>query len=410
MINRNIQPQILQALSDSPVVLLNGARQTGKSTLVKELIAKDHPARYLTLDDAAVLTAAQSDPAGFLEGLDGNIVIDEVQRAPELFLAIKADVDRQRRTGRFLLTGSADILLLPRLAESLAGRMEILTLWPFSQGEIEGVREGFIDASFGEKLPVFSSSLSRDEIFTRILTGGYPELLERKNEERRRAWFGSYVTTILQRDVRDLANIEGLTSLPRLLGLLAARATATVNLAEVSRATGIAHSTLRRYLTLLEATFLIHNLPPWFTNIGKRLVKSPKLLVCDTGLMSYELGIDHERLALDPNLTGPLLENFVAVELLKQSAWSRKQPKLFHLRTQSGEEVDLILEAPNGKVVGIEVKASASIDSSDFKGLRLLGEALGTRFARGIVLYTGLETVPFSPRLHAVPISALWHS
>jgi predicted AAA+ superfamily ATPase len=368
VIIRNIKPQLLHALADTPVVLLNGARQTGKSTLVKELISKDHPARYITLDDAAVLAAAKEDPSGFVAGLDEAVVIDEVQRAPELFLAIKAEIDRHRRPGRFLLTGSADVLLLPHMAESLAGRMEVLTLLPFSQGEIDGTNERFIDTLFGQKLPTISNLSNRKAIFKRIITGGYPEISERKTDERRRVWFNSYVTTILQRDVRDLANIEGLTSLPRLLVLLAARATATLNLAEISRETGIAQTTLRRYLTLLETTFLIHHLPPWFTNIGKRLVKSPKLLLCDTGLMSYELGINEERIALDPGLAGPLMENFVAMEMFKQCAWSRTRPKLFHFRTQHGEEVDLIMESPAGQIVGIEVKASASVDSKDFKG------------------------------------------
>ena len=302
MIQRNLTRQLLQALSDNPVVLLNGARQSGKSTLARQLISEAHPARYLTLDDATVLEAAKSDPTGFISGLEGPVVIDEVQRAPGLFLAIKAEVDRQRHPGRFLLTGSADVFLLPEPYQNRwPGRMEVLTLWPFSQGEIDGMREGFIDAVFDNERLSFSDSSSRADIFSRAISGGFPEVIQRENWERRRAWFGSYVTTILQRDVRDLANIEGLTALPRLLGLLATRATATLNLAELSRGTGVAQTTLRRYLTLLEATFLIHNLLPWLSNIGKRLVKSPKLLISDTGLLSYESGITVERLQNEPS-------------------------------------------------------------------------------------------------------------
>ena len=390
------------------MVLVNGARQSGKSTLARQLISEAHPARYLTLDDATVLDAAKSDPTGFISGLEGPVVIDEVQRAPGLFLAIKAEVDRQRQPGRFLLTGSAEVLLLPTLSESLAGRMEVLTLWPFSQGEIDATKEGFIDAVFDNEQLGFSDSSSRADILSRAISGGFPEVIERESGERRRAWFGSYVTTILQRDVRDLANIEGLTALPRLLGLLATRATATLNLAELSRGTGVAQTTLRRYLTLLEATFLIHNLLPWFRNIGKRLVKSPKLLLSDTGLLSYESGITLERLQLEPNLAGPLLENFVAMELHKQAAWSRTQPRLFHFRTQRGQEVDIVMEDAAGRIVGVEIKTSATVKGDDFIGLRVLAEALGPRFRRGLVLYTGSETVPYGAQLFAMPIGAIW--
>ena len=408
MIRRNITQRLLQALSDNPVVLLNGARQSGKSTLSKQLISDSHPARYLTLDDATALEAAKSDPSGFISELNEPVVIDEVQRAPELFLAIKAEVDRKRQPGRFLLTGSADVFLLPALSESLAGRMEVLTLWPFSQGEIDGIQEGFIDAVFDNQLLAFSEPSNRADIFSRAISGGFPEVIQRESGERRRAWFGSYVTTILQRDVRDLANIEGLSALPRLLALLATRATATLNLAELSRGTGVAQTTLRRYLTLLEATFLIHNLLPWFSNIGKRLVKSPKLLMSDTGLLSYETGITLERLQNEPSLAGSLLENFVAMELHKQAAWSRTQPRLFHFRTQRGQEVDIVMEGAAGSIVGVEVKTSATVKGDDFTGLRVLAEALGPRFRRGLVLYTGSETVPYGGQMFAMPMSAIW--
>lgn len=408
MIKRNLTPKLLDALGDTPVVLLNGARQTGKSTLAKQIISDGYPARYLTLDEAPVLSAAKDDPAGFLAGLDGPVVIDEVQRAPELFLAIKVEVDRNRRPGRFLLTGSTDALLLPGLSESLAGRMEVLTLWPFSQGEIEGIQEDFIDTLFGDRLPFWSNLENRDDTLRRIVTGAYPEVIERKNEERRRAWFGAYVTTILQRDIRDISNIDGFTVFPRLLSLLASRATSTLNIADLSRSTDVPQTTLRRYLSLLEATFLIHQLPPWFTNIGKRLVKSPKLLLTDTGLMSYELGINAERLQAEPSLSGRLFENFIAMELLKQTTWSHAHPVLYHFRTQRGEEVDIILEDAAGNVVGIESKASATVSGDDFKGLRLLAASLGKKLKRGIILYTGRETIPFGQTLHAVPVSALW--
>jgi predicted AAA+ superfamily ATPase len=393
------------------VVLLNGARQTGKSTLVGSGELGDYNARYLTLDEAGVLAAAEADPAGFLSGLEGPVILDEVQRSPGLFPAIKMEVDRDRRPGRFLLTGSANVLLLPRLSESLAGRMEIMTLWPLSQGEIEGVKEGFVDAVFsGDPLPIGDDPGGTPNLHERLLRGGYPEVLSRSSESRRRAWFDSHITTILQRDVRDLSNIEGLTQLPRLLSLLAARSASLVNYAELSRSASMPQSTLKRYVSLLEATFLVRTLPAWSSNLSKRLVRSPKLLLCDTGLISAMQGLNAERLASDPVLMGPLLENFVAMELRKQSAWSQTQPRIFHFRTQAGQEVDLVMENAAGRIVGVEVKSSATVGSRDFRGLRALAEASGDRFLCGIVLYTGKTAVPFGDNLHALPVSSLWNT
>lgn len=409
MIHRHISAPLLDALADTPVVLLHGARQTGKSTLAQWFAAEKHAGRYLTLDDAAVLAAARSDPSGFIGGLKGPVVIDEVQRAPELFLAIKASVDRDRKPGRFLLTGSANVLLLPRLSESLAGRIEVLKLWPLSQGELEGSKEGFIDELFGGQLANTANPREGSSRFlSRLLRGGYPPVNQRPSAERQKAWFGSYITTILQRDVRDLANIDGLTALPRMLSLLAARAASLMNLSELSRSLAMPLTTLKRYIALLETTFLIQTLPPWSTNMGKRLVKTPRLILSDTGLMSYLLGLSEERLGDQPNLLGPLLENFVVMELQKQVSWSRVQPRLFHFRTQTGQEVDIVLEDAAGRLVGVEVKASSTVSSQDFKGLGALSELSGRRFHRGVVLYTGSESIPFGPKLHALPLNALW--
>ena len=409
MINRNITPIILDALSDSPVVLLNGARQTGKSTLAKWLAQGPHPARYLTFDDATVFAAAQHDPAGFLSGIEGNVILDEVQRVPELFMAIKAEVDRNRVSGRFLLTGSTNILLLPRLSDSLAGRMEILTLWPFSQGEVAGIQESFVDVAFDDKPSSdIKDTEDRARLVKRIFTGGYPEILKRPAFTRRKAWFGSYITTILQRDVRDLANIEGLTEMPRLLSLLATRAASLLNFSELSRSCGIPQSTLKRYMTLLNTTFMITLLPAWSGNLGKRLVKAPKCFLNDTGLTTHLLGIDEGRISDETPLIGPLLENFVLLELLKQSTWSNVQPTLFHFRTQTGHEVDIIMEDSGGRIVGIEIKAATSLGSKDFRSLQMLQDTLGKRFCRGIVLYTGIEGISFGKNLFALPIQSLW--
>lgn len=409
MYRRNVADVLEEALADSPVVLLNGARQTGKSTLVRSGMVAGFSGRYLTLDDAGVLSAAATDPAGFLAGLGRPVVLDEVQRAPDLFLAIKAEVDRDRRPGSFLLTGSANVLLLPRLSESLAGRMEVHTLWPLSQGELEGVREGFVDAAFsGGAPPAFLDAEDPPRLFERVLRGGFPEVVGRESAGRRRAWFDSYVTTILQRDVRDLANIERLTEMPRLLSLLATRAASLLSYSDLSRAAAMPQSTLKRYMALLETVFLVQTLPAWSANLGKRLVKSPKSILCDTGLAAHLQGVDAQRLSAEPVLAGPLLENFVAMELKKQMTWSETRPNLYHFRTQAGREVDLVLEDAAGRLVGVEVKSAATASAGDFRGLRALADATGDRFRRGILLYTGRESVPFGEKMHALPVSSLW--
>ena len=409
MYNRNITNKVLAALQDTPVVFVNGARQTGKSTLVQKLITRKHPAQYLTFDDSNVLSAASSDPAGFIAGLEGSLIIDEVQRVPDLFLAIKAEVDKNRKPGRFLLTGSANVLLLPKIAESLVGRMEILTLWPLSQGEIESRKETFIDRLFSDKsLSGGSSFIITKNLTKKILSGGFPEVLSRTDVNRQKAWFNSYITTILQRDVRDISNIEGLTSIPRLLSLVAARTGGLLNYAELSRSFSMPQTTLKRYLSLLETTFLIKLLPAWSGNLGKRLVKSPKTLLTDTGLISHLIGIDFERVKSEPQLFGALLENFVAMELVKQASWSKSQPQLYHFRTQTGQEVDILLEDSAGKIVGIEVKASSTVKADDLKGLRLLADSVGKKFIRGVILYCGSEYVPFGAKLAAIPMNELW--
>ncbi len=410
MYERNITRTLLDALADRPVVVLHGARQAGKSWLAQKIAREAPPAEYLTLDDPAVLTAAASDPAGFVQSLRGNTVIDEVQRAPQLFVAIKANVDRDRRAGRFLLTGSANIWLVPRLSESLAGRMEILTLWPLSQGEIEGIREGFIDAAFADRpLPLKRAPVDRDDIFRRILAGGYPEV-QALPPTRRSRWFASYITAILQRDVRELAQrIEGLTELPRLLTALAGRTATLLNAAELSRASGIPERTVVRYLTLLEATFLISRVPAWTANLRKRLLKTPKVIMPDTGLAAYLQNVDARRLRVEPTLAGPLLETFVITELRKQQAWSTTLPEVAHFRTAHGEEVDVVLDA-RGRLVGIEVKAAASVSPDDFRGLRAMAAATGRRFHRGILFYLGDTAVAVGPQLYALPLPALWRT
>ena len=410
MKSRHLTPLVLEALADTPVVFVQGPRQSGKTTLVQGLREQGYHADYFTMDDAVVLAAAESDPDGFIAGLPDRVILDEVQRAPSLFLAIKRSVDKKRKPNRFLLTGSANALFLPKVSESLAGRMEVLKLWPFSQGEIEERQEGFIDRCFAKdfKPRTFTGS-DWPSLVERIVAGGYPEALTRKESRRRQAWFGSYVTTILERDVRDIANIQGLRELPLLLRLIAARAANVLNLTDLARdANNTPQTTMHRYWALLEAVFFVQTLPAWSGNLTTRLSKAPKILLNDTGLLCHLVGLDAHRLKDDSLMTGAILENFVATELIKQAGWSQARPAFFHYRTQKQQEVDLVLEDSRGHLVGIEVKKSASPTAHDFKGLRFLAEQTGKKFIRGIMLYTGTESVAFGPNLHAVPISALW--
>jgi predicted AAA+ superfamily ATPase len=407
MIRRNIQESVRRAMADTPVVLLNGARQTGKTTLAQEL-ATAPASQYFTLDDAATLALAAGDPSGFIRNLTGPVVIDEIQKAPDLFPAIKLAVDQNRRPGQFLLTGSANVMTLPRLSESLAGRMEIIPLFPFSAGELTGQREGFVKRLFDGTLAKAKSIPTNDELAARLVRGGYPEAIQRTDDDRRGAWFASYISTILQRDVRDLARVDGLHALPNLLKLLAARASGLLNLADVSRDAGLPHTTLTRYLALLETVFLVHRLPAWSPNLGKRLVKAAKLHLVDTGLACHLLGTDARRLTDDRSLLGRMLETFVVGELRKQLSWAAPRTTLYHYRTAVGSEVDVLLEQADGSVAGLEIKASATVGTSDFAALQELRDQLGKRFIAGIVLYTGDQLVPFGDKLWLVPLPALW--
>jgi len=381
---RHITSLLTDALSDTPVVVVNGARQSGKSTLVQSLVGpQPAPQRYLTLDDPTTLNAAKSDPAGFINGLQGPVTLDEVQRAPELFLPIKEAVDRDRQPGRFLLTGSADVMLLPGMADSLAGRMEVLSLWPLSCAEVaDSSALNRADALFSGDLSALSIPLcERSELIGHLLAGGFPDAVARTSALRRTAWFDAYVQAILQRDVRDLAHIEQLTEVPNLLHLLATRSATLLNFAELSRTAGMAQSTLKRYFALLEMLFLVVRIPPWERNPGKRLVKAPKVFLPDTGLLCHLMGASAAGLGSKPGLPSAAVETFVLAELLKHVAFSRQRLSLWHYRTLSNIEVDFVLENRLGQITGIEVKASATVDAKDFKGLSHLKETEGGFFS-----------------------------
>jgi uncharacterized protein len=411
MLHRHLTGPLLEALADTPAVLVNGARQTGKSTLVQSPEVAGQDRQYLTFDDPGILAAARRDPNGFVAGLNARVTLDEIQHVPELFSVIKAVIDRNRQPGRFLLTGSANVMLLPKLSESLAGRMEVLTLWPFSQGEIRGVKENFVDTLFSGKSVGWSGkspAMSWEELLESVVSGGYPPAVARQSAARRDAWFQSYVTTVLQRDIRDLANIADTTAVPRLLSVVAARAGGLLNFADLSRTMALPQTTLKRYFALLEATFLVQLLRPWARNLGQRAIQTPKVYLNDTGLLAHLLGVTVDRLKGEGNVAGSVLENFVLMELRKQCAWSATRPELFYWRTVSGREVDVVLEDRTGKVVGVEVKAAATLGSNDVSGLQALASAVGKNWVRGVVLYAGADIIPFSANLHGVPIRRLW--
>ena len=413
MYQRNIAKQIAIAAQDTPAILLHGARQSGKSFLARQAAQDIFHTDYVTLDDLTALAAATQDPAGFLNGLGDRAVIDEAQRVPELLIAIKASVDRDRRPGRFLLTGSANVRSLPQFSDALAGRVEILDLWPLSQGELNDVCDGFVDAvfadGFADRARQAVHGAGPVDWVPLALAGGFPEALSRRDGPRRTAWFDAYVQTILSRDVRDLVNIAGLAEMPHLMSLVAERAAGLLNYADLSRDAGVSLPTLRRYFALLHATFLIRTVPPWFTTRAKRLVKTEKLYMGDTGLLAYLADFRPERFQKSPHLRGALLENFVFLELMKQRSWSDTRPGLCHFRSHDGQEVDFVLEAPGGRrIVGVEVKATASVSPADTHGMVTLSELAGDDFVRGVILYGGDRVVPIRENIHAVPLSCLW--
>lgn len=406
MYSRTISERVERALGDTPVVFVAGPRQSGKSTLVRRI----RPDAYVTLDRATTRAGAAADPDGFVAGLADPVALDEVQREPDLLLAIKAAVDDDRRAGRFLLTGSANVLMLPSVADALPGRMEIIHLWPLSQGEIHGAPDGFVDAVFGSGVrPRPSAPLTRAELVGRLLRGGFPEVVQRP-EDRRDDWFESYLTALMEREVRDLSTVESPRALTTMIRLLAARSGSTFNLADIARGLQLPQTTTRRYVSLLRAVFLVVEVPAWAPGLTTRLVRAPKMFLVDSGLAGHLLGLSAEHITAAPQHLGPLLETFVAMELRKQIGWSRTRPTLSHFRTARGEEVDFVMEARDGTVVGVEVKATATIRDREFTGLRALSALVGDRFRRGVVLYGGDEVVAFGPELSAVPTSSLWLS
>lgn len=405
MYRRLVEHRIRAALEDTRVVMLCGPRQSGKTTLAQLVAGADTP--FFTLDDAITLDAASTDPVGFVRALD-RAVIDEIQRVPSLILATKTSVDADPRPGRFLITGSANLMTLPRVADSLAGRMEIIRLLPLAQAELRGTRPSFLKRAFAGKTLTPTAPALDTDLVELVLAGGYPEALTRSGWRRRRDWHLNYIEAILQRDVRDIARIEQLHSMPRLLRVLAEHSGQLVNYSGFGSALGMNHVTTKKYVGVLENLFLVRTLQPWYSNTLKRLLKSPKLHFLDAGLLAALRDLSQDRLQRDRKPFGALLETFVFGELLKLASSAEDRYEFSHFRDKDGHEVDVVLEDGSGKVVGIEVKASATVSRHDFRGLERLAAACGDRFAQGLVLHDHDRTTPFGPRLAAAPISTLW--
>ncbi len=404
---RFAEPRLKEALADTLVVLIHGPRQCGKTTLAQHLGAKAGYA-YKSFDDAVTLAAARADPIGFVADLPAKCILDEVQRAPGIFSSLKMAVDANRTPGRFLLTGSANVLLVPALSDSLAGRLGIQRLYPLAQSELADHRPHFLGTLFGGRFPAKKRPRLGRELAARIAAGGYPAALARGTARRRTSWYRDYVETMVQRDVRDLARIASLDTLPRLLNFAAAQTARLINISDLGAPLQLSRPTIRDYVTLLEGVFLLEELPPWHSNRLSRLIKTPKLHVGDTGIACAVLNRDGAALWEDRALLGQMVETFVYQELRRQASWQEEEIRFHHFRDRDGFEVDLVLERPGGDLAGVEVKAGATVTAADFRGLHKFKDGAGKRFSAGVVLYDGEVAASFGERMYAVPLSELW--
>lgn len=405
--HRHLAPRLKAALRDTPAILIHGPRQCGKTTLAKSVGAALNYT-YLTFDDDAILASAKSDPVGFVANLPNRVILDEVQRVPEIFTSIKSVIDKRRTAGQFILTGSANVLLVPNLSDSLAGRMGILRLHPLSECELNGHKPHFLQSLLRGK---FSSGVFEplgSELARQITRGGFPDAIKRSTASRQRAWYRDYVETHIQRDVQDLSKIRSLHTLPKLIQFAASYTSSLLNVSDLAAPFELTRQTINDHVTLLERVFLVDLLPSWHRNHMSRLVKRPKLHLGDTGLACAIRGLDAKQLVSDKASFGAMLETFVLQELRRQSTVETDPVSFYHYRDRDDFEVDIVVEGHGNVVAGIEVKSAASVNSSDFRGLRKLKSSVGQQFAAGVVLYDGTATIRFERDLFAVPIRNLW--
>jgi len=408
-IRRLAHPLVLTGLGDTRVVVILGARQVGKSTLAEEIAAHDYPMEIVTLDERTLREAANADPAGFLAGFQRPLLIDEVQRAPDLLLAIKEIVDNDQRSGQFLLTGSANILTAPRIRDALTGRAEYITLWPLSQVELNGATANFVDRLFSADPPnIAGAPTGRAAFVDMVARGGFPEA-QRREADRRRRWYRDYINSLVERDLRDISGAQMLRVVPGLLRLVASQAANLFVPSTISKSLKIDNETVTSYTQLLETIFIVKRIQAWTPGIGSREIQHEKIYVVDSGLMAYLLGANEQRIGADDQVTGKIIENFVAMEIARLIETSETEPRHYHYRRRDGrDEVDIVLETLAGKLAAVEVKAAATVDARDYKAITKLRDARTNDFVAGVVVYTGARTIPLGDRLWAVPISGLW--
>lgn len=410
-LTRQIRPRVRELLSESRAVAVLGARQVGKSTLLQDLAGSDFPATVLTLDDDVTRRAAAADPTEFVARLETPVAIDEIQRVPELLLAIKQRLDRDDSRGQFLLTGSANILALPSVKDALPGRVDYVNLWPLSAAELASSgTDNFVDRVLDGAPPdIDAVPIGRAPYAERILRGGYPDAQVRGLRSLG-SFFSSYLASIIERDLSEVANLRAPDSVERLLHVIAARTGGLTSFQGMGRDLGLDKNTVHSYTRALENLFLVHPLKPWQVNLGARQVKSPKLYVVDSGLLCRLFKANRQRIEEDGTVAGPVFESYVTMELLRLAEVSAAEASLFHYRDKLGREVDVVLESASGEIAGVEVKAGATVSYDDLGGLRRLRDKLGDRFRCGVVLYAGERTLPFGDRTWLVPLAALWRS
>ena len=414
-VERFVEEKIVNSLKAFPAVYIAGPRQSGKTTLVKRICASRHPARYITFDDLQSRSAAEHDPEAFLRGLRGNVVLDEVQLVPNIFRILKIIVDENRQSenggrGKFILTGSANVLALPQLSDALAGRMSVHNLLPLSATELYMTREAnFIDRAFFGNFN-FDTDYDEFDLNHVLRNASFPELLTLEDSLIRREWCNTYLQTVLLRDVYSLLEVQKIASLPDMLTLFATRTGGLLNEASLARDLGLNHITTKKYRILLECLFLTLPVPAWKSNFGKRLVKTPKVYLSDINLLFHLLPLEQNVIqSIDRMQVGKIIENFVAIELAKQLTFSTTPGRLYHYRTSSQQEVDFILELHNSQIIGIEVKSTSRISSKDFRNLQTLENNIGEKFKYGFVVNTGNRVVQFGNRLYSLPLASLWN-
>ncbi len=410
MYPRRLRPLILEAVDHARILFVAGARQVGKTTLVGEITGAggSYPMTAYTLDDRATLDAALADPAGFVAGLAGSAFIDEIHRAPDLLLELKKAVDADTTPGRFLITGSANILANKRVMDALPGRIDRLDLWPLSRSEIEGGQLNLVDELLAGRAPqVMGAPVGPDAYAGYVAEGGYPEARLRPAGRVRNRWFRDYIAGAVERDIRELADLRRAEDVGQLLRLVASQSANLLSYRKIGDQLQMDHETVKAYVVLLEQMFLVRRLPGWRPGLGAREIAKPKAYICDPGLLTYLLGADEARIRRDDQVKGKACETFVCAELLKHASWAEQEVRLFHYQRER-EDVDFIIENRAGEIAAIEVKAAATLSQRDWRWLEQLRDARGESFKAGVIVHSGPQTIPLGDRLWAVPYAALW--